>query len=107
MGAYGNTYIRSPRFVANEAAGMELSPPFQIKVDPETGVVGSGSFDDIESVDRFSAHYKVDPSNGDIHFMGQGFFSPVVTYGVLDADMNLKHKLPLPFAFPPPAFLHD
>jgi carotenoid cleavage dioxygenase-like enzyme len=50
---------------------------------------------------------QVDPSNGDVHFMGQGFFSPVVTYGVLDADMQVKHKLSIPFAFPPPAFLHD
>jgi len=168
--AYSNTWLRTPRFVANEAAGkelyatfgdlclgglevarkmglqasrmkggaiptladnqrthpatstyfvdgkfyacMELSPPFQVHLDPDTGVATSGCFDDLSqhnkgSVDRFSAHYKVDPATGVTHYMSVGFFNPVSTYGTLDYTGKPEKQLKLPFAFPPPAFLHD
>jgi len=47
-------------------AVMELSPPFKIKIDSETGVVTSGGFDDKGGkLDRFSAHFKTDTTSGE------------------------------------------
>ena len=88
-------------------ACMELSPPFKIKIDKD-GVVASGGFDDhAGKMERFSAHYKEEEGTGQTHYMTTGFFSPVCTYGVLNRDCQLVHQLPVPLAFPPPAFLHD
>ena len=88
-------------------ACMELSPPFKIKID-EKGVVQSGGFDDADgALERFSAHYKEEGTSGETHYMTTGFFSPVCTYGVLNKEAQPIHELKLPFAFPPPAFLHD
>ena len=53
----------------------------------------------------FTAHPKLCPKTGELHFFGYGFFPPFLTYHVLDAAGNLARSLEIPV--PGPTMMHD
>ena len=52
-----------------------------------------------------TAHPKVDPSTGDLHFFGYGFVPPYLTYHVAAADGSLVHSEPVEVKGP--TMVHD
>jgi carotenoid cleavage dioxygenase len=44
----------------------------------------------------FTAHPKIDPATGKLHFFGYGFAPPYLTYHVADADGTLAHSEEVP-----------
>ena len=47
---------------------------------------------------NMTAHPKVDPETGELHFFGYGFFEPFLTYHVADAQGQLVHSAPIEVA---------
>jgi carotenoid cleavage dioxygenase-like enzyme len=118
-------------------AVVEVSPPFRIGVDPESGAVSSGDYNDFEGrVREFSAHSKISPDTGELHFAAADhitaaaptgmigafalvslssclcthsclFASSDMTYGVVSPSGQLTRLTKFPLSFPGPAYLHD
>ena len=105
-------------------ASVETSPPFRIYIDPETGAVTSEGWDDMGGhADIFTAHHRICPTTGELHFFARppmvgaaqasdadadpSLRAPHCTYGVLDRNAEPVHTLKFPIAEPTPAFLHD
>jgi carotenoid cleavage dioxygenase len=53
----------------------------------------------------FTAHPKLCPDTGELHFFGYGFVEPYLVYHVLDAGGRLVHSTPVPV--PGPTMMHD
>jgi carotenoid cleavage dioxygenase-like enzyme len=98
-------------------AVVEVSPPFRIGIDPATGAVVSGDYNDFQGrVKEFSAHSKISPDTGELHFVAADHItaaapsasgSILMTYGVVSPDGELSRIFKFPLAFPGPAYLHD
>ena len=96
-------------------AVVEVSPPFRIGVDPVTGVVSSGDYNDFEGrVREFSAHSKISPDTGELHFCAADHVTAAsasgsidMTYGVVSKSGQLTRCSKFPLSFPGPAYLHD
>jgi carotenoid cleavage dioxygenase-like enzyme len=52
-----------------------------------------------------TAHPKIDPATGKMHFFGYGFMDPLLTYHVADADGTLVHSTPIDI--PAATMIHD
>ncbi|WP_041783479.1 carotenoid oxygenase family protein [Mycolicibacterium chubuense] len=82
---------------------VESSLPYEITNDLET--VGAYDFDG-ELVDSMTAHPKICPTTGEMHFFGYGsLFAPYVTYHRADADGTLTVNRPLDV--PGMTMMHD
>ncbi|KUI01822.1 carotenoid oxygenase family protein [Mycobacterium sp. IS-3022] len=53
----------------------------------------------------FTAHPRLCPQTGELHFFGSSPFPPYLTYHVLDAGGQLVHSAPI--TLPGPAWMHD
>lgn len=82
---------------------VESSLPYEITNDLET--VGAYDFGG-KLVDSMTAHPKICPTTGELHFFGYGsVFAPHVTYHRADADGNLTINRPLDV--PALTMMHD
>ncbi|CAE8657892.1 unnamed protein product [Polarella glacialis] len=99
-------------------ACVEIAPPHQIWIDPDTGKVESGDWDDFSGkIPNFTAHYKICPTSGELHYFSRPpdsrslppppGKSPMCVYGVLAPDCTVQSQMQFPVAYPEPAFWHD
>lgn len=104
---------------------VEVAPPFRVFIDPDTGRVEGGGWNDFDgALPVFTAHHKICPKTGELHFIARprmsapasgashgaadGSHDPsMAVYGVIDPQVRLVHQLPFPLGKPVPAFLHD
>ena len=71
----------------------EVGWPYAL--DPgELGTAGPWDFDG-RLTTAMTAHPKIDPDTGQMHFFGYGFTDPLLTYHVADADGRLVHSEPV------------
>jgi carotenoid cleavage dioxygenase len=77
---------------------------FPHELSPELDTLGVRDFDG-KLTSAFTAHPKLCPKTGELHFFGYGFFPPFLVYHVLDAAGNLvrSHEIPVPG----PTMMHD
>ncbi len=81
----------------------EVGYPFEL--DPETlDTVGPYDFDS-RLTTAMTAHPKVDPTTGELHFFGYGFFPPYLTYHVASPDGTLRLSQEVDIGRP--AMMHD
>jgi carotenoid cleavage dioxygenase-like enzyme len=81
---------------------VESGFPYEVTPDLET--VGPFDFDG-QLTTAMTAHPKVDPATGELHFFGYGFLPPYLTYHVADADGRLVHSEEI--SVPVPTMMHD
>lgn len=77
---------------------------FPYEVTPELDTVGAFDFDG-QLTTAMTAHPKLDPATGELHFFGYGFFPPLLTYHVADADGRLVHSEEI--TVKGPTMMHD
>jgi carotenoid cleavage dioxygenase-like enzyme len=77
---------------------------FPTELSPELDTLGVRDFGG-KLPSAFTAHPKLCPKTGELHFFGYGFFPPFLTYHVLDAAGNLvrSHEIPVRG----PTMIHD
>jgi carotenoid cleavage dioxygenase-like enzyme len=71
---------------------------------PELETIGADSYDG-RLTTAFTAHPKLCPETGELHFFGYGAVEPYLTYHVLDAAGRLVHSAPITVA--KPTMMHD
>jgi carotenoid cleavage dioxygenase len=72
----------------------EVGFPYQLATDD---LATRGVYDfDRRLTTAFTAHPKIDPATGKLHFFGYGFAAPFLTYHVADADGTLVHSEEVP-----------
>ena len=76
--------------------------PYELSPDLET--VGCDDFGG-RLTTAFTAHPKLCPETGELHFFGYGVTPPYLTYHVLSADGELVHSAPITVA--KPTMMHD
>lgn len=76
--------------------------PYEISPDLET--IGCDDFGGALTT-AFTAHPKLCPETGELHFFGYGAVPPYLTYHVLDASGALVHSAPVTVA--KPTMMHD
>ncbi len=74
------------------------------EVDAELATVGCDDFGG-KLATAFTAHPKLCPETGELHFFGYGAVEPFLTYHVLDAAGRLVHSAPI--SVPAPTMMHD
>jgi carotenoid cleavage dioxygenase len=127
---YGNRWVRTPLYEASAAFGEgdgvpggrvtqsnvsairfgdrlltsgEVGLPFEL--DPtDLGTIGALDFEGRLGT-SMTAHPKLDPATGDLHFFGYGFAPPFLTYHVAGRDGTLQHSTEIPV--PGPTMIHD
>ena len=77
---------------------------FPYEVTPELDTVGWFDFDG-RLTTAMTAHPKLDPATGELHFFGYGFMAPYLTYHVADRDGTLVRSEPI--SVPGPTMIHD
>ncbi len=80
----------------------ENALPFE--VDGDLGSIGTTDFGG-KLTTAMTAHPKLCPTTGELHFFGYTFFAPYLTYHVLDASGRLVHSAPIDL--PAPVMMHD
>jgi carotenoid cleavage dioxygenase len=125
---YRNRYVRTPLYEAS--AGFGSGPPGgtntqsnvscirhgdRLLTSGEVGLPFALATDDLSTIGPFdfdgrlatsmTAHPKVDPSTGELHFFGYGFVPPYLTYHVASADGTLLRSTEVPV--PGPTMIHD
>ncbi len=125
---YRNRYVRTALYTAG--AGFGDGPPGNASNQANVSVVWHGnrlltsgevgfpyelSADDLSTVGvhdfggtlttAFTAHPKVDPATGRLHFFGYGFTPPFLTYHVAEPDGSLVHSEPV--EIPNSTMIHD
>lgn len=81
---------------------LEASLPTQF--GPELETLGEWDFDG-KLEGSMTAHPKIDPFNGEMHFFGYSPFPPYVRYHVVDASGELVHSTDI--ELPNPIMMHD
>jgi carotenoid cleavage dioxygenase len=81
----------------------EVGWPYELAPD-DMATVGPWDFDG-RLTTAMTAHPKIDPDTGQMHFFGYGFADPLLTYHVADADGVLVHSEPV--AIDAPVMIHD
>lgn len=120
---YGNRYVRTPLYEKGVAFNDPDLPPFggnnqsnvscvhhagrlltsgeigfPYLIDPaDLSTIGVHDFAGALKT-SFTAHPKIDPASGDLHFFGYGFLPPYLTYGVADASGHVVHTQEIPVA---------
>ena len=74
------------------------------ELTPELDTVGPDDFGG-RLTTAFTAHPKLCPETGELHFFGYGVLPPYLTYHVLDATGDLVHSAPIDV--PAPTMMHD
>ena len=72
----------------------EIGLPFEINVS-DLSTVGVTDFDNSVQT-SFTAHPKIDPATGNLHFFGYWFAEPYLTYHVADPTGKVIHTQPIP-----------
>ena len=125
---YRNRYVRTPLYEASQGFGS--GPPggtstqsnvsairlgrrlltsgevgFPFELDPaDLSTVGAFDFGG-RLATSMTAHPKLDPATGLLHFFGYGFVPPYLTYHVASPDGTLVHSTEIPV--PGPTMVHD
>ncbi|MEQ1786571.1 MAG: carotenoid oxygenase family protein [Acidimicrobiales bacterium] len=126
--SYANRYVRTPLYEASAGFGEgvpgaaasqsnvsaiwhggklltsgEVGYPYELNpADLSTkGVYDFGG----RLATSMTAHPKIDPATGQLHFFGYGFVPPFLTYHVADADGTLVKSTEVPV--PGPTMIHD
>lgn len=74
----------------------EVGAPYEI--DPsDLSTIGVQQFDGKLNT-SFTAHPKIDPVTGNLHFFGYWFLEPYLTYHVADPQGNIVHSTQIPVA---------
>jgi carotenoid cleavage dioxygenase len=81
----------------------EIGLPYEVSVD-DLATVGPYDFGGALTT-SMTAHPKIDPVTGDLHFFGYGFVPPYLTYHVADATGALVHSTEIEVAGP--TMIHD
>lgn len=81
----------------------ELGLPYEVSPD-DLSTIGPYDFDG-RLATSMTAHPKVDPATGHLHFFGYGFTPPYLTYHVADATGALVHSTEIDVAGP--TMIHD
>jgi carotenoid cleavage dioxygenase len=81
---------------------VETSFPYELTNELDT--IGPFDFDGRLST-GMTAHPKICPTTGELHFFGYGFSSPYLTYHCADASGRLVRSIPI--EVPGPTMLHD
>ncbi len=127
---YRNRYVRTPMYEASTTFGAFDGPPggttTQSNVSAirfgdrllSSGEIGfpfelaPGDLSTVGPVDfggrlttSMTAHPKLDPDTGRLHFFGYGFVPPYLTYHVLEPDGTLSSSTEVPV--PGPTMIHD
>ena len=77
------------------------------ELSPELDTIGCDDFGG-RLTTAFTAHPKLCPETGELHFFGYGVLPPYLTYHVLDASGALVHSAPITVPRPDDdARLHD
>jgi carotenoid cleavage dioxygenase len=126
--AYRNRYVRTPLYEASLGFGQgvpggtntqsnvsairvgsrlltsgEVGLPYEL--DPQDlSTIGPFDFDG-RLATSMTAHPKLDPATGDLHFFGYGFVPPYLTYHVAPADGSPLRSTEIPV--PAPTMIHD
>ena len=97
---HANTHVieHSGRILALVESG------FPYEVTGELDTVGPVDFDG-RLTTAMTAHPKIDPATGELHFFGYGVLPPYVTYHRLSADGQLVQSAPI--EVPGPTMMHD
>jgi carotenoid cleavage dioxygenase len=121
--AYRNRYVRTPFYEKGLRFGDTLQLPiagnnqsnvscvyhagrlltsgevgFPYQIDPsDLSTIGVQGFDGRLNT-SFTAHPKIDPQTGFLHFFGYWFTEPYLTYHVADAQGTIVHSTPIPVA---------
>ena len=74
------------------------------ELTPELETIGCDDFGG-RLTTAFTAHPKLCPETGELHFFGYGVLPPFLTYHVLDATGALVHSAPI--SVPKPTMMHD
>jgi carotenoid cleavage dioxygenase len=74
------------------------------ELTPELETIGCDDFGG-RLTTAFTAHPKLCPETGELHFFGYGVLPPYLTYHVLDATGALVHSAPI--TVPGPTMMHD
>lgn len=77
---------------------------FPYEVTPDLDTVGVYDFDG-RLTTAMTAHPKLDPGTGELHFFGYSFLPPYLTYHVADPDGTLVRSEPI--TVPGPTMIHD
>ena len=81
---------------------MEAGQPTELTRELET--IGEYDYDG-RLVGPMTAHPKIDPATGELHFFGYSPFPPYLRYHVVDAAGNLIHSTDI--ELPNPVMMHD
>lgn len=81
----------------------EVGYPYEIDCT-DLSTVGPYDFDGRLQT-AMTAHPKIDPASGEMHFFGYGFADPFLTYHVADANGALARSVPI--ALPNAPMMHD
>jgi carotenoid cleavage dioxygenase-like enzyme len=118
---YGNKYVQTPLYEMGVRFNEPGLPPiggnnqsnvsavyhagklltsgeiaFPYHIDPsDLSTIGVYDFDGALQT-SFTAHPKIDPATGYLHFFGYWFFPPYLTYNVADASGQVIHAQPIP-----------
>jgi carotenoid cleavage dioxygenase len=81
----------------------EVGFPYELSVD-DLSTIGAHDFGG-GLTSAMTAHPKIDPATGEMHFFGYGFTPPYLTYYVVAADGTLRHREEV--TIPNPVMMHD
>jgi carotenoid cleavage dioxygenase len=126
--SYANRYVRTPLYEASSGFGEgvpggeasqsnvsaiwhggklltsgEVGYPYELS-PADLSTKGVHDFDG-RLTTSMTAHPKIDPATGQMHFFGYGFVAPYLTYHVADADGTLVKSTEVPV--PGPTMIHD
>jgi carotenoid cleavage dioxygenase-like enzyme len=126
--SYRNRYVRTPLYDASSGFGEgvpggeasqsnvstiwhggrllssgEIGFPYELSPS-DLSTIGAHDFDG-RLATSMTAHPKIDPVTGELHFFGYGFVEPYLTYHVADASGALIKSTPVPV--PGPSMIHD
>jgi carotenoid cleavage dioxygenase-like enzyme len=126
--SYRNRYVRTPLYEASSGFGEgipgaeasqsnvstiwhggrllssgEIGFPYELS-PADLSTVGAHDFAG-RLTTSMTAHPKIDPATGHLHFFGYGFVEPYLTYHVADAAGTLIKSTPVPV--PGPTMIHD
>ena len=126
--SYRNRYVRTPLYEASAGFGEgvpggeesqsnvsaiwhagrlltsgEIGYPYELSLE-DLSTKGVYDFDG-RLTTSMTAHPKIDPATGRMHFFGYGFVPPYLTYHVAEADGTLVSSTEVPV--PGPTMIHD
>jgi carotenoid cleavage dioxygenase-like enzyme len=102
-GAVTQSNVSAIRFGDRLLTSGEVGLPYEL--DPgDLHTIGPADFGG-RLATSMTAHPKVDPATGDLHFFGYGFVPPFLTYHVASPDGTLRHTTEIPV--PGPTMIHD